>query len=159
MIASKYVFNYDYWYQDFLKYFSKEQIHMIIFEELIKWEHRELNRIFKFIGIDGEENDVRLPKINEGNFVMQNMDGFKVAKRKTELQWMLNHYEGIKKDHISREKLKREFWDICEKYDQESRLENLDADKKEQKKLEQHFYQSVRNLEKMLNRNLHEIWF
>lgn len=155
----KYIFNYDYWYQDFLKYFSKEQIQVILFEELIKSQHSELNRILNFIGVNRIAIDLELPKVNEGNFVMKKIEGFKIARRKTELQWMLNHFGLIKNEYNSREEIKNEFLDICEKYEQADKINNLEVDKKVQDKLKLHFDKSVRSLETMLNRNLHEIWF
>lgn len=155
----EYLFYYDYWLKNFLEYFPKEHILVTIFEELLKSPQYEMNRILNFIGIDEKCTCLEFPKINEGSFVMNTIEGYKIAKRRRELQHIVNPY--IKTENKSKEKeiLREEFVQVNEAYEKADRLSGIKINKKEKEKLRNHFEKSVRNLEKILNKDLSSVWF
>lgn len=83
-----YLFHYDYWLKRFYKHFPKEQVHIAFFEDLIKFPEREISRILEFIGINEKHIVKEMPKTNEGNFVMKNMEGYRIARQKGNLQYL-----------------------------------------------------------------------
>lgn len=59
-----YQFHYDYWLEKFLMYFSREQIKVILFENLIKDPVKEINDLLDFIGVDERYQANAFPKEN-----------------------------------------------------------------------------------------------
>lgn len=90
VMDERYQFHYDYWIDDFMKYFSREQILVVIFEELVKFPMKEINRILSFIGIQKEYTAERLPLANEGDFVMADLESYKVARRRAKVYYEMN---------------------------------------------------------------------
>ncbi len=90
VMDERYQFHYDYWIEDFMKYFSREQILVVIFEELVKFPMKEINRILSFIGIQKEYTAERLPLANEGDFVMADLESYKVARRRAKVYYEMN---------------------------------------------------------------------
>lgn len=153
-----YQLHYDYWLKKFYERFSKEQVYVAFFEELINAPEREMSNILAFIGIEEKHAISSIPRANEGNFVMKNLDGYRVAKQIREIRYFTTHpfaeeekSTGGGHDALRLMKLEREFGKA-------DKL-NLKASKKEQDMLKQYFYTDVRNLENILNRDLSEIWF
>jgi hypothetical protein len=58
---------------EYLKYFDKTQIHIIVFEELINNQNFELRRLYKFLGINPESGLQKLAKASNVTGVYNNM--------------------------------------------------------------------------------------
>lgn len=155
--SETYSFHYDYWLNKFYEYFPKEQIHVVFFEELINSPEKEMSNILKFIGIEEKHIISSIPKANEGNFVMKNLDGYRIAQQISEIQYFITHPFAEEKEVGGGYDAFR-LMELERKFRKADKLK-LKANKKEQDMLKQYFYADVRNLENILSRDLSEIWF
>lgn len=152
-----YLFHYDYWLKRFYEVFPKEQVYVVFFEDMIKFPEREISHILEFIGINEKYTVSKIPKANEGNFVMKDLEGYMTARQRIALH-------RFRYQPFSEEKMQGGGYDASRlmelerKFGKADKL-NLRAGKKEQGMLKQYFHTQVRNLENMLNRDLSEIWF
>lgn len=153
----KYPFHYDYWLQKFYKLFPKDQIHIVFFEDMAKFPEREISNILEFIGTNEKHVISELPRANEGNFVLKNLEGYRIAKQRGELQYVLNYSFSDEKTIGGGYDADR-FMELERKFAKTDKL-NVKPGKKEQDMLKQYFYADIRNLENILNRDLSEVWF
>lgn len=148
-------------YSDYIKQFqecwTKEQIKVVLFEEMIQNPRKIINEILQFIGSSCEYNDDNLPQENEGNYVMADIDGLEVASRKSKLH---NEYYYFKEaSGRSRDVIMNEFVEAEKQYNKAEKIYDLKLSEDERKMMEAYYNDSVRELEKVLNRNLSEMWF
>ncbi len=150
---------YIYRIEEYKKYFSKDQIKIVIFEELANNPKEQINSILEFIGIPDRYEDETLPLENEGNFVMANEKGHKIAQLSSDLfraelplsleQIRRRAYEGRKREYI----------EVMEKYDQAEKIFNVEMTPKQRRKAEDYYAPSVRKLENIINKDLSVLWF
>lgn len=50
-----------------------------------------MSNILKFIGIEEKHIISSILKANEGNFVMKNLDGYRIAQQISEIQYFITH--------------------------------------------------------------------
>lgn len=152
-------YEYIYWIEQFEKYYAKEQIKIVFFEELIKAPQAVINDILEFIGVTDRYEYANLPIENEGNFVMADIEGYKLANLKH------SEYNRISKellsleDNRSRYEKQQELLGIKEKYDRAEKIYGVKMTQEQRNKVKERFNDSVRKLEAFVNRDLSEIWF
>ncbi len=88
---------------------------------------------------------------------MKNLEGYRIAKQRGELQYVLNYSFSDEKTIGGGYDADR-FMELERKYVKADKL-NVKLGKKEQDMLKQYFYADVRNLENILNRDLSKVWF
>lgn len=149
------IFKYNDWIQQFLTYYSSEKIKIVIFEEMVKNPRKIVNDIMQFVGSSCEYVSESLPWSNEGKFIMEDVEGLEIAKRWSQLR---NEYiNGV--SERSRNEVFSEFMEVERKYNQSKKIYDLKLSKDIRKKLEKYYYVSVRELEKMIKKDLSEVWF
>lgn len=90
VVISKYV---DY-INKFLQYYPKNQIKVIIFEELVQNPQKIINEVLKFIGSEERCCIETLPKVNEGDYILANYEGYKLAREERYLIKECKHLVG-----------------------------------------------------------------
>ena len=118
-----------------------------------------INDILEYIGVSDRYGYAKLPIENEGNFVMADIEGYKLANLKH------SEYNRISKellsleDNRSRYEKQQELSEIKEKYDRAKKIYGVKMTQEQRKKAEGRFNDSVRKLEAALHKDLREIWF
>lgn len=157
-LLSAHIHEYAHWIEEFAKYYNQEQIKVILFEDLVKNPQVIINNLLKFIGVSEKLDCKKLPVKNEGGFVMADLEGYKVARLKRD--WYRETYSLSKEEYRKRIYDKEEeYLEIMRKYDEADKIYGLKITEQQKKKLQLYFNDSVRQLEKILNRDLTEIWF
>ena len=143
--------------KQFLQYYPKDQVKIIFFEEMVNNPRKILNDILQYIGSSCEYMRDDLPWENEGNYVMADINGLRIAENRRRNLWEYNYtWEVSDKKH--REafcKLQK----LQEQYECAKKIYNLKLSEETRKKMELYYNDSVRELEKMLNKDLSKIWF
>lgn len=144
---AKYIF----FIHQFLKYYPKENMKFIIFEEFIKNKKKYIDEICEFIGVD------TLPFIKETTY---SNAGNTISKNKL-ANWIMFFIRQLEDWNICY--LKRDGSQRSEIYkflmEQLSTFTDQKLDKNTRKELEKFFAKSVRKLEMFLNKDLSKIWF
>lgn len=147
------VFFYEKYVKEFVECFGMERIHIVFLEELIQNPKKVVDGIYRFIGVEGEYDLAELPKENEGNFVFATKEGYLIAKETSELA-----QKGRENPEINVYDTE-EYKKILHKYMKSERIYNPQMKDYQKEKLQNYFYDSVRNLEQIIDRDLKEIWF
>ncbi len=143
--------------QYFLEYWKKDQIKIVIFEEMIENPRKAINEILQFVGSSCEYMYEDLPWANEGNYVMADIEGLEIASRRGKL---IYEYRYLKEaSGRNKEEIMDELTEIKKQCDQARKIYDLKLSEGERKMMEAYYNDSVRELERMLNRDLSEIWF
>ena len=58
--------------EEYLKYFSRDKMHIMIFEDLLKNPKKELSELYDFLGIDNSEQFLKLPKPSNSSTIWLN---------------------------------------------------------------------------------------
>jgi hypothetical protein len=58
--------------EEYLKYFSRDKMHIMIFDDLIKYPKKELSELYNFLGIDNSEKFLKLPKPSNSSTIWVN---------------------------------------------------------------------------------------
>ncbi|MDE7430764.1 MAG: sulfotransferase domain-containing protein [Lachnospiraceae bacterium] len=145
------------WMKPFFEYYSKEQIKIIIFEEMIKKPKEVVNEILQFIGSSKKYSHEELPYVNEGKFVMADMRGLEIAQKCGKMEVLYRYPDGVL--GRNRDEVYSEYLEVKEQFRQAKKIYNMKLSEDMRKKLEMYYYDKVRELEKLLNKNLSQIWF
>ena len=141
----------------FLECWPQEQIKIFIFEEIIANPQEVMNDILKFIGSSNKYMHNDLPWRNEGNCVMEDIKGLEIASRLERMGYEYDHlkekFEQNKAENLD------EFAEIEKQYNHAKKIYDIKMTKDERQKLEMYYNDSVRELEKLLDKDLSEIWF
>ncbi|MDE7430529.1 MAG: sulfotransferase domain-containing protein [Lachnospiraceae bacterium] len=152
-------YEYIYWIEQFKKYYESERIKVVFFEELIEMPQVVINDILKFIDVPDQYKYAKLPIENEGNFVMADVKGYKLANlRHSEFNRINKELLSIE-DNRNRYEKQQELSKIKEEYDLAEKIYGVKMTKEQRKKAERCFNDSVRKLEATLKKDLTEIWF
>ena len=147
------------WIEQFEKYYTKKQIKVVFLEELIKRPQEILNSILDFIGVLERYEQEELPLINEGSFVMADVEGLKLGRLRR--QKTRSSDRGLSLQEVRKRKYERksERSEIQEKYNQATKIYGVKMTAELRKKAEAYLNSSVRRLEAWLNKDLSKIWF
>lgn len=151
------MFRYTDYIQQFLECWPSDQIKIVLFEEMIKNPRKIMNEILQFIGSSCEYMYEDLPRINEGNYVMADIDGLEIAIKRGEMKY---DYHFLKDpSERSKKEILNELAEIERQFEQAGKIYDLKLLREDRKALESYYNDSVRELEKIINRDLSEIWF
>ena len=155
------VHEYEYidWIEPFEQYYAREQMKIVFLEELIKEPKAVMNDILGYIGVSEQYEAEKLPFKNEGNFVMADIEGYRLARLRHETFYSLHQDLLSLSNPRERYEKRREYMEIKEKYDQAERIYKVKMTQEQRKKAEKCFNDSVRKLEVFVDRDLSEIWF
>ncbi len=139
------------WIDEYLKYYDKENVKVIIFEEFIKDPKSAMDDIQEFIGVEGIEYGA-LPHSNEGKSVSKNYISAKINRylyrRDRELRY-------VKSDKVKR---RHEKWKA--KIHKHTLIDNNDKMLPESKAVLDEFYKdSIKRLEEFCGKSLEGIWY
>lgn len=148
---------YIYWIEQFWKYYTKEQVKIVFFEELINNTKYVMNDILNFIGISDTYKNLTLPLANEGNFVMADEKGYKLARIRRDLFRELKFLK--RSDILKRHEVQGKCFEIQKEYEKAHKIYNLQISNKYKNMAELYFFESVRKLESALEKDLSELWF
>lgn len=141
---------------EFMKYYPREQIKVVFLEELLRDTREGINDILKFIGSAGKYDADELPHENEGSYVIADIEDYRDLCQKYALFSELRRMETNDRQFgETYEAYKR----ICMKEKNVKKLYNIKILPEQKKKAEAYYYNSVRNLEKLLNKDLSKLWF
>ncbi len=141
----------------FLKYYPAGQIKIAVFEEMVRNPQKVINDILQFIGSSCEYTQDALPRENEGNYVMADIDGLRAAESWGKMSWEYSDINGMS------DKKRRDIFHVLDKikeqYNCAEKVYDLKISEQTRSKMELYYSDSVRKLEKMMERDLSDIWF
>lgn len=135
------------------EYFGKNQMKIVLLEELINKPQIIIDDILDFIGTSERYMDEKLPLENEGRFVMADLDGYRLARLRRqmgEVKWN-NDLRGKKSGHLD--------LNIEEQYAAAPKIYGVKITDNQRRQAEEYFNSSVRELEEWLDRDLSQVWF
>ncbi len=145
------------WINEFRRYYSDEQIKIVYFEELIKHTRAVMNELLKFVESKHcYERDI-LSLVNEGNYVMADLESHRLARRYQELSLeylhcSMNDTEAKNRCYSDRIKAYHEMSRAKKVYD----VKILEEQKE---RLKKYYFDSVRELEDCFHKDLSDLWF
>lgn len=139
------------WIEEYLKYYGKEKIKIVVFEEFIKNPTDVMNEIQEFVGVDKIEYG-ELPHSNEGKTVSRNYFSALINRHLYRKDNALRYVKSakIKKRHEER-KAKLHSYTL---------IENNEKMLPESKQLLEEYYKdSIHRLEVFMDKSLEGIWY
>ncbi|MDE5699940.1 MAG: sulfotransferase [Lachnospiraceae bacterium] len=155
--GSKEIFEYVKWIEKFEKYYPKEQIKIVLFEELIKNSQTVIQDILEYIGVSCRYERVDFPSANEGNYVMADAAGYKLAKQRYDLKCEIR-FSDTENGQEKRDRQIR-YAEITKAFNNAPKIWDLKMTDKQRSVLEEYYFDSVKGLEAMMNRDLSKLWF
>lgn len=146
-------FQYDKWIEQYLQYFSRDQIKVVVFEELLRDTKRVMEEIQNFIGVKNKLVYDELPHSNDGSSVSRgylsayvNLKYYQVIrsrKENTELPWK-----------------QKMFYEVVKRAQKLITVENNEKVTPQQRAELQEFYRpSVKRLGELLGRDMEKFWY
>lgn len=148
---------YSEYIQEYLKYFSKENMMFIIFEEYIKNPIEVYKEIFKFIGVRFDNNINYNIKANEGNRLPIDLKSIEQYKK---IAMDFTNYvnsdinSSLKEDIYRRKKYEQ---DISKVVKPAKKIYKISENAKEF--LNNYYKEEKFNIEKIVNKDLSKLWF
>lgn len=141
---------------EFMKYYPREQIKVVFLEELSRDTREGMNDILKFIGSAGKFDADKLPHDNIGSYVMADIESYRSLCQKYVLFLELRRMETNDRQFGETYEAYKQ---ICMKEKNAKKLYNIKILPEQKKKAEDYYYNSVRDLEKLLDKDLSKLWF
>lgn len=142
--------------EQFLAYYPREQIKIVVFEEMIKNPQRAMNDILCFVGSSCQYESRTLPTENEGNFVMADIQGLDAARRRLDAYWQHKYPEEIRR--MPRDASYEEQLEAERQFRLSEKIYDVRLKERQRKMLQEYYHDSVRKLGKMMGRDLTKIW-
>lgn len=144
-------FSYDTVINEYLKYWPKENVHFVIFEEMLQDTERVLDEVQRFIGVKPVKI-TKLPSANVGTMVSKNFICFLLNS--------ISFIVGLRVKGIPSKKIKKRYNDFNAKLNKMTLVENNEKMTEEQREKTIAFYMdSIKNVEKLIGRSLEGIWY
>lgn len=144
-------FCYDIWLKEYLQFYKKEDIMIILFEEIIKEPERILREVQEFIGVKPKKL-TELPYSNPGKQVSKNYLSARINGKLHALTLKhKNNASPWKKKYI------RKFRLFVQKFTMVDNNEKIFAQDKD--KLMSFYQPSIRETERLIGRSLKGIWY
>lgn len=146
-------FQYDKWIGQYLQYFSREQIKVVVFEELLRDTKRVMDEIQDFIGIQNKLVYEELPHSNDGGSVSR---GYLSA------YFNLRYYQAIRnrKENTELSFKQKRFLEFAKWAQRFTTVENQEKLTPEQRSQLQEFYlPSVKRLGELIGRDMEKFWY
>lgn len=144
----------------YLKYFPIENMYFMFFEEFIKDQQIECNKLMDFLGIHySESTKINYNiKSNASNKIPKNIAAANIMHQFTLLDNFLGYRGGLikfKKTYKSLTNVKNFIFNICWRDDKDLNFMDLET----KKMIEKYYRDEVKCLGKLLNRDLSRMWF
>lgn len=146
--------HYFFWIEQFYKIYSKEQIKIIFFEELINNPKSVMNEVFSFVGIINEYNNDNLMHWNRGDYAMAEKEGYLLGREKR----MVSRDICTTNDINERAMLERKILRIDEKYNDIPKVYGLQMTEYQKEIAKKIFDEDVRELTKIVDVDLLSLW-
>lgn len=146
-------FQYDKWIAQYLRYFSRDQIKVVVFEELLRDTERIMDEIQDFIGVKNKLVYESLPHSNDGSAVSRGYISAYINYR---------YYVSIRnrKENTEFTAKQKNFFKFAKWAQKYTTVENDQKLSEEQRSVLQKFYQpSVERLGELLGRDMKQIWY
>lgn len=147
------------WIEEFREHYPSEQIRIIFFEELVKNTNVVMNEILQFIGSGYKYEYSQLPFVNEGNYVMADLEGYLLARQNDTLFFECRFDKNYGNDIEDREEKYKAYMHASRMLDNAKRVYDPKMSAEQRKNLQNYYNDSVRALEKFLDRDLSGLWF
>lgn len=147
------------WIEEFRKYYQPEQIRIIFFEELVKNTNVVIKEILQFIGSEYKYECSRLPFVNEGNYVMADLEGYLLARQNKTLFFECRIDKNFGNDFEDREEKYKAYMHTSHMLDKAKRVYSPKMSAEQRRNLKNYYNDSVRELEKFLDKDLSGLWF
>ena len=144
---------YDKYVKEYLDIFGLGNVHIVLLEDLVREPKKVIESIYEFLGVEGKYDLEELPKENEGNYVFATKEGYLVAEKILELE--RNMRQNPENNVYETDEYKK----LARKYHAAEKIYNPKMEIYQRERVQDFFNESVRNLEKLINRNLSEVWF
>lgn len=144
---------YDGYIHEFLNVYGSDHVHIVLFEEFIRKPQEIVNQIYNYLQIDSEYNLYCLPKVADGNWVFATREGFLIGKEKQRCNSI--RFRNPTSTIFETDEYKK----ICEEYEKAEKIYAPKMEAYQREYLQEFFYSSVRELEKIIRRDLSEVWF
>lgn len=148
--------NYFFWIEQFYKLFPKEQIKVVIFEELIREPRSVMNSILEFLGIKGDYSSDTISHTNKGDYGIVNKEGYVLAGERRRLQTKLCTVD--EKDVEKRSLLEKKLSEVQAGYDRIPKVFDMQMTDSQRKMAKEFFDEDVKKLGKLIGRDLTKIW-
>lgn len=145
------------WIKEFEKYYSGNQIKLVYFEELVKETKAVMDDLLKFIGSKNSYECDMLPRVNEGNYVMADLESYKIALQYKKLS--LEYLHCSENDMEAKDKCYRERVKVHNELNKAKKIYHVQISEEQRKRLEMYYYNSVRELEEYSHKDLSKMWF
>lgn len=147
------------WIEEFRRYYPPGQIKIVFFEELVKNTSVVMKEILQFIGSEYKYECNRLPFVNEGNYVMADLEGYLLARQNDALFFECRFDKNYGSDIEDREEKYKAYMRASRMLDNAERVYDPKMSAEQRNNLENYYNDSVRALEKFLDRDLSGLWF
>lgn len=148
--------HYYFWLELFYRMFSKEQIKVVLFEELVQTPKVIMNEILSHIGSLETYSKDELCHANKGDFLMADEEGYCIAEAR---QQLTKSFMEIAKDDIEkRRQTERQLAEIERQYYAAEKKYGLKLTEKQRAMAKEYFAEDVKKLEILIGRDLTEVW-
>ena len=140
--------------QTWLKYFSKEQFCILIYEELFKNPETYIRQVFEFLGVDPDFKPQLTRKNETGEVKYRWLNSFIFASPK-----LLKVLKQIKLDTIISFSIRVKFLNWLRDWNTDKNKKNdASLSIQDYKELRKNFEEDIIGLSQLLNKNLMEVW-
>lgn len=146
-------FKYIRWIREFGEYYPREQIKIVLFEELIHDTGKVVDDILRFVGSKCKFQSETLPCWNKGDFVPADKKGWEKGKQFNALRFYSKY------NPLDKEQEPDSILQSRSEYEAAEKIYNPQMSQDQRKKLEAYYNGSVRGLEEFIGRSLSELWF
>lgn len=139
--------------EEWLKYFPKEQILVLISEEMFLESKRSMKQLYSFIGLEENTESNEFPHINRGSTVSCNYDAARINYT------FFSHYKERRRSEICSEEKQR--YEILRRELDKITTERFDELIPEDlyQELMEYYMPSIRKLEIILEKSFENIWY
>ena len=138
------------------KYYTRDQLKVVFFEELIHRPQTVINDVLDFICIQERYNCEQFPVANKVGFVMADLEGYRLARERN-VSNVANRNMNVRDPRS--EINNRSRLELEQRYVQASRIYGVKMTKEQRRKAQMYYDSSVRELEVWLNKDLTQLWF
>ncbi len=145
--------------REYLQYFPKEQMHFILFEDFVKDQEKECQKLYEFLGI-GEDPEVPYGiRSNEGNQRASGPIWGMWHFLFTAFNYWLTEYLYVQKDHPVAYRRYRYVhdWVIRGSFEEDPDHSKVLPSTREY--LQQYYQDEIRETEKLIGRSLKGVWY
>lgn len=148
--------HYAFYLAQFYQLFPREQIKIVLFEELIQNPGEQINDILAFAGVPDRYEGDSLPHENAGDYIMADREGYLLAKKRRDL---IKARRAVAPEETDRmEELTWEIGVVQAQYEAAPKVEGLKMTAEQRAMAKEIFDEDVKKMQQLIDRDLTEIW-